>query len=172
MHFINNALFKEAKYFKRLDLLLKRIYVWPKINFTSLGPHVFPVIDDCFWLFRCLVACCFIYFWARYGLNSRVSNMLTATLPVPLPLDTSVSRCVLLPIGQQYHLSSISIFQILLRMKTHTENWKNSNSNCSTKNIKKPKSWLSFMTAERTNELCRVLPQVVNDDGLSIQSRL
>lgn len=80
--------------------------------------------------------------------------------------------------GQQYHLSSISIFQISLRMHKHTptHNGREKNNagfwlNCS-KTVVGPPWVFGFIAAvPGTNKLCRILPQVVllvnDDDGLS-----
>lgn len=80
--------------------------------------------------------------------------------------------------GQQYHLSSISIFQISLRMHKHTptHNGREKNNaefwlNCSKTVLGRPWVFGFIAAVPGTNKLCRILPQVVllvnDDDGLS-----
>lgn len=86
--------------------------------------------------------------------------------------------------GQQYHLSSISIFQISLRMHKHTHTHQHTNThngreknnvefwlNCSKTVLGRPWVFGFIAAVPGTNKLCRILPQVVllvnDDDGLS-----
>lgn len=101
-----------------------------------------------------LFGCCFIYFWAR-GLNSRASNMLTGSFGALVRWLVSNIIYHQFPFFKFHCASAHTHIQIHTHMHVHRAT------------VQKAELRLHFMAVVcvRTNELCRVLPQLVNDDG-------